>query len=313
VNDRWRWQPLCVLTPAGVAAGKPMRPTGGEGCVGPNYGIQKPTTPQWAKTIPFAASPAQYKVTGPPKNPDGSYSDADIITAYNETSNMANDDTAKVKADYWADGPNTEFPPGHTAVFAQALSRKNSFSLDKDVQLFFALGNAEMDAGYSAWVQKFKYDYVRPVTAIREEYKGQQITSWLGPGKGYGTVDAQDWIPYQQLNVVTPPFPEYVSGHSTFTAAGNVILTTYTTSDAFGAYVTIGQGQTKIEPGITPSAPVTLYWPTFTAASDEAGMSRRYGGIHFYSGDMHGRMVGQLTGRAVLGRATAYIQGIIGY
>ena len=43
------------------------------------------------------------------------------------------------------------------------------------------IGNAEMDAGIAAWYQKFKYDQVRVITAIREHYKGQMISSWLGP------------------------------------------------------------------------------------------------------------------------------------
>jgi hypothetical protein len=179
--------------------------------------------------------------------------------------------------------------------------------------MFFALGNAEMDAGIAAWAQKFKYDFVRPVTAIREQYKDQKIKSWLGPGKGFGTVDAQNWMPYQQLNVVTPPFPEYPSGHSTFTGAGAIILRSYLNSDNFGAYVTIKQGKTKIEPGVAPSADVTLYWPTFTFAADEAGMSRRYGGIHFYTGDTDGRLLGDLVGRGSLSQATSYIKGYTGY
>ena len=307
VVDKWHWQPLCTLTGAGAAAGKPPKPADGN-CVGPNYAIQKATTPQWARTTPFAAPVAQYKVTGPRKNQDGSNSTADIVRAYEDTSNL--DDVKKSTAEYWADGPNTEFPPGHTALFAQALSRRNGYSLDQNVKLFFALGNAEMDAGLAAWVQKFKYDYVRPITGIREYYKGQMITSWLGPNKGYGLVPAEDWMPYQQLNVVTPPFPEYVSGHSTFTASGNVVLTSYF-GDTFGAYVTIPAGSSKFEAN-TPATDVTLYWPTFTAAADDAGLSRRYGGIHFYSGDYDGRMLGNLTGRAVLGRANAYIAGTIG-
>ena len=307
VNDPWRWQPLCVLTPTGLGNGMPMKPADGN-CAAPNYSIQKATTPQWARTTPFAAPVGQYKVTGPRKNPDGSFSTADIVRAYQDTSNL--DDVKKSTAEYWADGPNTEFPPGHTALFAQALSRRKGYSLDQDVKLFFTLGNALMDAGFASWVQKFKYDYVRPITAIREYYKGQMITSWRGPNKGYGPVPAEDWIPYQHLNVVTPPFPEYVSGHSTFTGSGNVVLTSYF-GDTFGAYVTIPAGSSKFEAN-TPAADVTLYWPTFTAAADEAGLSRRYGGIHFYSGDYDGRMLGNLTGRAVLGRANAYIGGTIG-
>jgi hypothetical protein len=124
-------------------------------------------------------------------------------------------------------------------------------------------------------------------------------------------VPAERWIPYQALNVVTPPFPEYVSGHSTFSAAGNIILQAYTTSDVFNGYVTIPANSSKIEAGV-PAAPVTLSWPTFTAAADEAGLSRRYGGIHFYSGDYHARMLGNLLGRGAYSKAQSYIQGKIG-
>jgi hypothetical protein len=322
VNTPWHWQPLCVLTPAGVAANQPPVRDPNSTCpdtpppttppTPPNYTVQRPLTPQWGNITPFATSPASIIVTGPPKNVDGTYSNADVVTALNDTSNL--DDVKKTKAEYWADGPGSVFPPGHMAVFAQTLSRKNHFTLDKDVQLFFALGNAVMDAGIAAWWQKYKWDFWRPVTAIRHLYEGQQVTSWLGPGPGpdFGLVDGKDWMPYQALNVVTPGFPEYVSGHSSFSAAGAYILTNFTSSDRFGGRITIGAHSSAIEPG-TPAAPVTLTWPTFSEAGAEAGMSRRIGGIHFYSGDIHGRQLGDIVGRAVWSKVQAYLQGKIGY
>ena len=167
------------------------------------------------------------------------------------------------------------------------MSRKRGNSLDDDdVKLFFTLGNALLDASIAAWYWKFKWDYVRPITGIRELYRGRQVLSWLGPYKGYGLVDGERWIPYQELRVVTPPFPEYVSGHSTFSAAGAKVITTFLGSDSFGASVTVPAGTSRIEPRTpehpgTPAKDVTLYWPTFSAAANEAGMSRRYGGIHY--------------------------------
>jgi hypothetical protein len=314
VNDPWRWQPLCVLTATGVANGMPPIPPPGNNCDPPNYTIQRPLTPQWGNITPFASlSAIQYKVPGPPKNPDGTCcSPTDIETALADTSNL--DDVKKAKAEYWADGPRTEFPPGHTAVFAQALSRKRGHSLDTDTKLFFALGNAMLDSSIAAWREKYKWDFVRPVTAIREHYKGQLINSWLGPGHSpsYGLVPAEQWMPYQALTVVTPGFPEYVSGHSTFSGAGSQILLGFTGSDAFNASVTIPAGSLKIEPG-SPAADVTLSWSTFTAAADEAGWSRRYGGIHFYSGDTHGRMLGKMVGSNAWSKAQAYIKGYAGY
>jgi hypothetical protein len=309
VNDPWHWQPLCVLTAAGVAAGMPPTPTGS--CSQPYYVVQSPLAPQWGQIRPFALNQAiMANVPGPPKNADGTYSTSDIVQAEADTSNL--DDAAKAKAEYWADGPNSVFPPGHTMVFAQALSRRRAFSLDTDVKLFFALGNAVLDAGIGAWQLKYQYDFVRPITAIREYYKGQKIVSWLGPDKGYGLVDAGQWIPYQAQTVVTPNFPEYVSGHSTFSGAGEQVLQAFTGSDAFNARVTIKAGTSKFEAN-TPAADVTLTWPTYTAASDEAGMSRRWGGIHFYSGDYHGRMLGKAIGSNAWSKSQSYLQGYSGY
>jgi hypothetical protein len=115
-------------------------------------------------------------------------------------------------------------------------------------------------------------------------------------------------MPYQALHVVTPPFPEYVSGHSTFSGAGATILASFTGSDTFGAYVTVPRGTSKFESN-TPSTDVTLSWPTFSHAADEAGWSRRYGGIHFLTGDQHGRGLGRQVAQFVFSRAQTYING----
>jgi hypothetical protein len=296
VDDRWRWQPLRV--PLGDPFGK----------------VQKALTPQWATVVPFGmTSQFGHDVPGPPKLPNGDWSSEDIETAVKDTAHL--DDPSKIKAEYWADGPNSEFPPGHRAVFAQATSRKRHHSLDDDVKLYFALGNALMDASIAAWAWKFKYDYVRPITGIHEEYRGRQVVSWLGPYKGYGLVDGERWIPYQELTVVTPPFPEYVSGHSTFSGAGARVLFLFTGSDTFGASVTVKAGASRIEPRTpaqpgTPAGDVTLSWPTFSAAAGEAGMSRRYGGIHFESGDLLGRALGRDVGWDAWFKAQSYIKPI---
>jgi hypothetical protein len=321
VNDPWRWQPLCVLTATGVTNGlPPVRDPSATSCpdtTSPStsdYTLQKALTPQWGNVTPFStvlASQLPYMVPGPPKNSDGTYSTTDIATALADTSNLS--DASKAKAEYWADGPRSEFPPGHMAVFTQFLCRKFGNNLDSDTKLFFMLGNAMMDASIAAWWLKYKYDFVRPVTAIREYYKNNPdgITSWLGPNKGFGKVPSQQWMPYQQLTVVTPAFPEYVSGHSTFSAAGATLLSMANGGDTFGGSITIKAHSLKIESS-APATDVTLSWPTFTDATNEAGMSRRYGGIHFYSGDIHGRAVGRQVAQYVYSQAQNYIGGYEG-
>lgn len=88
------------------------------------------------------------------------------------------------------------------------------------------------------------------------------------------------------------------------------MLKRFTGSDAFGAAITITQGDLGVEPGV-PAQPVTLSWPTFSAAADEAGLSRRYGGIHFADGDVEGRKLGRAVGAQVWTKAKGYIDGTV--
>ena len=97
--------------------------------------------------------------------------------------------------------------------------------------MFFAMTNAIFDAGIVAWTAKRTYDSVRPVTAIDFLFQGQQIMAWGGSYRGTVMEDGSHWIPYQPSTFPTPPFPEYISGHSTFSAAGAEILKRFTHSD----------------------------------------------------------------------------------
>jgi len=218
-------------------------------------------------------------------------------------------DRQKMIAEYWANGPHTELPPGHWDLFAQYVSARDNQSLDDDVKMFFALTNAIFDAGIASWDVKRILDSVRPVTAIPYLFHGTKIRSWGGPGRGTIWMDGSQWIPYQPTTFPTPPFPEYISGHSTFSAAGATILFLWTGSDKFGDSVTFAPGSSAVETGITPKNQVTLEWKTFTEAADEAGISRRYGGIHFKAGDLVGRAVGDLVGLQAWIKAQAYFNG----
>lgn len=208
----------------------------------------------------------------------------------------------KMIAEYWADGPHSETPPGHWNLFAQYVSARDRNTLDDDVKLFFALNNAVFDAGIVAWDAKRAFNSVRPVTAIPWVFKGQSIRSWGGPGRGTVEMMGESWIPYQASTFPTPPFPEFISGHSTFSAAAAEVLRAFTHKDDFGASVTFAPGVSKYDPGY-PLNPVTLTWHTFTEASDQAGISRRYGGIHFEAGDLAGRAAGRLVGAQVWQKA----------
>jgi hypothetical protein len=289
IVDPNRWQPLDVFNAQGQVV------------------TQVYTTPQWGLVSPFALpSGSALRPEPPARYPSQAYVDqADEIIAISAGLN----DVEKVTAEYFADGPNSEFPPGHWVLFGEFVSRRDHHSLDADVKMFFALGNALLDAGICAWDAKRAYDSERPGTAIHFLYAGQLIRAWGGPYQGTQTIRGEDWRPYQLSTVVTPPFPEYFSGHSVFSAAGAEILKSFTGSDAFGDSVTIKAGTSRGEPGAVPADDITLAWPTFSDAADAAGMSRRYGGIHFAQGDLTGRALGRQVGALVWARARAYFEG----
>src|SRR5437879_12113589 len=290
INDPNRWQP-------------PRFSDGHGGTVTPGF-----IAPQWGRVVPFAlTSGSQFR---PPEVPNlypfGGYRvQAEQILHYSARLT----DTQKVIAEYWADGPNSELPPGHWMLFGQFVSRRDGATLDQDVKMFFALANAVFDAGIVAWDCKRAYDYVRPVTAVHCLFAGKKVRAWAGPYRGTRVIDGAAWEPYQPVTFVTPPFPAFISGHSTFSAAGAEILKSFTGSDAFGASATVQAGSSKVEPGAVPAADVTLSWATFSDAADQAGISRRYGGIHFVQGDLQGRNGGRLVGARVWAKALTYFNG----
>jgi hypothetical protein len=290
VNDPDHWQPLRV-------------PDGRGGFV-----VQSYIAPHWGRVIPFALSTgADFRPTvGPARYGTPAY-EQQARDLLNYSANLT--DEQKTIIEYWADGPGTEQPPGHWCLFAQYVSRRDHFGVDADVKLLFTLTNALMDAGIVAWDAKRVYDSVRPITAIHYLFKGQKVKAWV-PFQGTQEIDGGDWKPYQISTLVTPAFPEYISGHSTFSAAAAEVLKCFTNTDTFGMSVTEAAGSSPAEPGLVPAKDVTLTWATYSDAADQAGMSRRYGGIHFADGDLVGRRLGRIVGLSAWNKAVTYFYGI---
>ena len=284
INDVNRWQPLNV-----------------------NGNEQHYIAPHWGNVIPFAlTSASQFRPTNLITYPSKDFTkQTDEILHYSAALN----DKQKVIAEYWADGPTSELPPGHWCLFAQYVSHRDNHTLDQDSKMFFALTNAILDASVVSWEAKRAYDSVRPVTAVHYIYAGQMVRAWLGPYLGTGLIRGEDWRPYQASTVVTPPFPEYISGHSTFSAAGAEILKSFTGSNQFGSSYTQAAGTSRVEPGLVPKNDITLKWETFSQAADEAGISRRYGGIHFVNADIDGRTAGLQLGAQAWKKALTYFDG----
>lgn len=230
-------------------------------------------------------------------------------------------DEQKLIAEFWEDAGGTAFPPGTFMTFAQYVSARDNNSVDEDAALFLAISNSIFDAGIATWDAKVHYDYPRPFRAVRElgelgligefdpDLDGFAIDAWQ-PDQGTQRILASEFLTYQTPGSdPSPPFAEYTSGHSGFSAAGAEILALFTGSDDFGGSVVFPEGSSRFEPGLTPAADTTLSWATFTDAADEAGISRLYGGIHFADGDLNGRKLGREAATAVWARVQDLLGG----
>ena len=295
VHDANKWQPLTYIDGAG-------------NLVAPSF-----VAAHWQHVRPFAmGSSAELRSpSGPARNGTREFV-AQARELVDVSANLT--DEQKVIAEYWADGPHSELPPGHWNLLAQQVAHRDrtgssEHDLDQAVKLFFALTNAIFDAGCCAWDSKVAFDSVRPITAIRWLFQGTMITAWAGPGRGTQEIAGEDWFPYQPASFPTPPFAEYSSGHSNFSAAGAEILRLFTGSDRFGGSVTVPRGSSRVEPGLVPAQDLTLRWPTFSDAAAQAGVSRRYGGIHFTQGDLDARVTGKAVARRCWAKAHTYFDG----
>ncbi|MFN2462012.1 MAG: vanadium-dependent haloperoxidase [Candidatus Velthaea sp.] len=289
ISDPNRWQPLKVTLQDGSVV------------------TQSFTTPHWGLVKPFAlTSGSQFRPPAPPAFGSAEYA-RQVAQVIDYSAHLT--DQQKAIAEYWMDGPNSELPPGHWCIFADFIAQRDHHTLDDDVKMLFVLANAELDTSIAIWDAKRAYDFVRPVSAVHYAYAGQTIMAWGGPNQGTKPISGADWRPYQPIFVITPPFAEYVSGHSGFSAASAEVLKNFTGSDAFGFTTTIAAGSSRVEPGVTPATTLLFTYPTFSAAADEAGISRRYGGIHFEAGDLAARTLGRQVGAAVWAKAQSYITG----
>jgi hypothetical protein len=124
---------------------------------------------------------------------------------------------------------------------------------------------------------------------------------------------ADNFTPYQRTNFVTPAFPGYISGHSTFSRSAAEVLAAITGSPFFpggmGTFTISANTGLSFELG--PSQTVQLQWGTYFDAADQAGLSRIWGGIHPPVDDFAGRRAGSQCGLAVWALVQKYFDGSI--
>ncbi|ARV57267.1 hypothetical protein BZZ01_00280 [Nostocales cyanobacterium HT-58-2] len=280
INDPDHWQPLRVPDP--------KRPT--------HIVDQQFLTPHFGLVVPFALkSGSELRPAQGPKSivsdPGGFRKQAQQVL--DMSANLT--DEQKATAEFWASAPWYDV--------AKFVSHRDKHDVDTDVKMFFLLSGTTLDAQIAAWDTKRTYDSVRPITAIHYLYKGQKIKAWGGPGKGTQIINGEEWQPY----LVTPSFPEYISGHSITSSACAEVLKRFTGSDFLGFSYTQKAKSSKVEKGKEPTTDVTLRWNTFSDAAASAGISRLWAGVHFEDGDLVSRDLGRLLGAKVWDKAQSYI------
>jgi hypothetical protein len=285
-------------------------------------------------------------------------------------------DFGRVLAEFWADGPQSETPPGHWDVLANEVADDARLvrrfegagpeltPLEWDVKVYVALNAATHDAAITAWEVKRAYTCARPITLVRHMAKlGQSsdpsgpaynamglplepgvveviteassapgerhahlalhvgevaVRAWRGePGDratevgGVGWMRAVEWQPYQRRTFVSPAFPGFISGHSTFSSAAAEVMSQITGSPyfpgGFHEFVAPATRYLVFERG--PTTDVRLQWASYQDAADQAGQSRIWGGIHISPDDFVGRRLGRDVGTDAYARVRTYFDG----
>jgi hypothetical protein len=232
--------------------------------------FRPPELAHWPGLAPFGISNSwQFRLPGPPALSSSRYaSDFNEVNLLGAAQNSGRRAEQTEAAHFWSDFSYTVTPSGHWNEIARVVGQSRGITLRENARLFALLNVALADAALVAWEAKYFYNSWRPITAIREADSDGNIGTKAAPG----------WTPL----LVTPAFPEYPSGHSTLSAAAAEILASFFHTDQ----ISFSIGSDSL-PGVTRT------FNSFSAAAEESGRSRIYGGIHFSSSHLDGAKAGR--------------------
>ena len=246
-------------------------------------------TPFWNKVKPVGLKSADQFRPGPPPLVGSDQLQKEVDELISLQVNLTDEDKALVE--FMRDGPKSVQQAGHWLKFAQDVSRRDNHNLDQDVKMYFLNQVTAMDSFIACWDAKMFYDSSRPYALVHYYYGNKTINAWGGPGKGNVSIQGQDWTPYSPDTFVCPPFPSYVSGHSTISGGCAEALKLWTGSDFLGESAELVAGA-MTEPN-NLGKKVTLKFPTFTETANMAGISRVMGGYHIQADNVEGLKLGR--------------------
>lgn len=263
-------------------------------------------TPEWGNVTGTVTNSELSTLLGyaynyyPKSEIDWDIETGNVLDIYNNLN-----DKQRMSAEFWAGGPGSVTPPGFWFIFAYCMLKSKSMDLHFEVKTYTLLGMGVFQAGICAWKLKREKLQARPIQRIR----------YLNSGS--------IWMPYQESSFVTPPFPDFVSGHSTFSSTCSRILYKVFKNQSIDLDTIIIESdnlkllspslfsttdnnimnlsQINILPGkstvildkTTPLSGCKIGWASLDDMADDAGNSRIYGGIHVESSNQAGLSMGR--------------------
>ena len=232
--------------------------------------------PWWGENRPFA--PSIHSACEPPPPP--AYDELPDSQLYREALEVMATVRAitphqRETAQFWSDdGGSTATPAGHwTSILTHVIDVRND-SLAFAAVAYSTLGMALSDAFVRCWRTKFRHAYLRPITYIQR------------------VIDPTWNHPSLTDPLLTPPFPEYTSGHSVVSSAAATVLTAL-----------VGDDVAFVDHFHAPRGFQARTYDSFWAAAEEAALSRLLGGVHFRSAIEHGLAEGRCVGAQILALA----------
>jgi membrane-associated phospholipid phosphatase len=237
-----------------------------------------PELPNWRCLKPFAMRRCdQFRPPPPPKLGQSQYAaDFNEVKRLGGRNSAARTPDETEIAQFWSDFTSTVTTPGHWNQIARVIAGNRGLRFTEKTRMLALLNLALADAAVVAWDAKYGYNFWRPITAIHRAVEDANPQTTSDPA----------WQPL----VVTPPFPEYVSGHSTFSGAAAAVLAAY-----------FGGDKVRFRIGNDSLPGLYREYHSLSALAAEIGHSRILGGIHFPSAEKAGRTSGRALGTYVFG------------
>ncbi|CAF3118313.1 unnamed protein product [Rotaria socialis] len=222
----------------------------------------------------------------------------EIRSMGSKTSKVRTEDQTHIGIAWGYDGvPKLGTPPRLYNQIVRVIATQQNNTLEQNARLFALVNIALGDAGFAAWEAKYFYRFWRPIVAIRQSTDKTRVDSnWLPLGAQGDGADTN----------FTPPFPAYVSGHSTFGSACFETLRLFYKTDTISFQFQSDEynGQTIDSNTGKPRPARIRKYSSFTQAEMENYMSRLYLGVHWRSDAENGKILGRQIAQHVYRTAT---------